>query len=85
MSEYQQKALIELKRLVSICEQIRKDTSSIDQSLKQGDLQNELRDFRSDFRPELERSHAVRQKMEKDEKEMKSLDRLFARSTLRTS
>ena len=82
--EYQQKGLIELKRLVSIGQQMTKLMASIDESLKQGDLQDELRDFRSDFRPELKRSHAVRQKMEKDEKRKKSLDRIFAKSTLST-
>ena len=49
--EYQQKGLIELKRLVSVGQQMTKLMASIDESLKQGDLQNELRDFRSDFRP----------------------------------
>ena len=71
MSEFEQKALIELKRIVSILSQVQKDTSSIDQSLKDGDLQNELRDFRSDFRLELKRSSAVRQKLERDEKKEK--------------
>ena len=82
--EYQQKGLIELKRLVSVGQQMTKLMASIDESLKQGDLQNELRDFRSDFRPELKRSHAVRQKMEKDDQRKKSLDRIFAKSTLST-
>ena len=84
MSEFEQKALIELKRIVSILSQVQKDTSSIDQSLKDGDLQNELRDFRSDFRPELKRSSAVRQKMERDEKRKKDLKRIFAKSAVTT-
>ena len=84
MSEFEQKALIELKRIVSILSQVQKDTSSIDQSLKDGDLQNELRDFRSDFRPELKRSSAVRQKLERDEKRKKDLKRIFAKSAVTT-
>ena len=84
MSEFEQKALIELKRIVSILSQVQKDTSSIDQSLKDGDLQNELRDFRSDFRPELKRSSVVRQKLERDEKRKKDLQRIFAKSAVTT-
>ena len=84
MSEFEQKALIELKRIVSILSQVQKDTSSIDQSLKDGDLQNELRDFRSDFRPELKRSSAVRQKLERDEKRKNDLKRIFAKSAVTT-
>ena len=84
MSEFEQKALIELKRIVSILSQVQKDTSSIDQSLKDGDLQNELRDFRSDFRPELKRSSVGRQKLERDEKRKKDLKRIFAKSAVTT-
>ena len=84
MSEFEQKALIELKRIVSILSQVQKNTSSIDQSLKDSDLQNELRDFRSDFRPELKRSSAVRQKLERDEKREKDLKRIFAKSAVTT-
>ena len=84
MSEFEQKALIELKRIVSILSKVQKDTSSIDQSLKDGDLQNELRDFRSDFRPELKRSSAVRQKLERDEKRKNDLKRIFAKSAVTT-
>ena len=82
--EYQQKGLIELKRLVSVGQQMTKLMASIDESLKQGDLQNELRDFRSDFRPELKRSSAVRQKLERDEKRKKDLKRIFAKSAVTT-
>ncbi len=85
MSEFEVKALVELKRLVSIGQQMTKIMGSIDQSLKDGDLQNELRDFRTDFRPELKRSSAVRQKMERDEKRKNNLKRIFADSAVKTA
>ena len=88
MSDYEQKqlqqAVIQLKRLVSIGQEVTKYLASIDRSLSNGDLQDELRDFRSDFRPELKRSHAVRQKLEKAEKRKAALARVFEKSTVTT-
>ena len=57
----------DLKRLVSLAQDhnvlLDRQTAvlrDISQSLKHGDLVQEIHDLRSDFRPELKQSHAVR-------------------------
>ena len=64
----------DLKRLVSLAQDhnvlLDRQTAvlrEISQSLKHGDLVREIHDLRSDFRPELKESHAVRLRKQADD------------------
>ena len=60
MTDTAVKTVVELKKLVSICSRMATALEHIDKSLSQGDLQQEMRYFLRQFKPELTESHALR-------------------------